>query len=177
MGNHRMYSKLVDDENDIIGLVAYAIYKQHKIEYIEKVRKDNNGVDPSEEALKNFIQSSSTDSQIRKYRAEASSILSEVVINVTREQINEAEREMQDTYQTKIREAVKAETPGKGQTIILNIVGTALFSVIITIVFIIGNFSERSSKYFADKVATEIQMEAKQQMPTDTIIQTVVDKR
>lgn len=169
MATHRMYSKIVDDENDIIGLVAYALYKQHKIEFFKKARIENNGNEPTEEAIRAFIQSSSTDSQIKKYRAEAESILSDVVINVTREQINQAEREMLDSYQTKIREAVKEETPGKGQTIFLNVVGTALFSVIITLVFIIGNFSERGTKYFADKVASEMQTDTNKTAATDSI--------
>lgn len=176
MATHRMYSKIVDDENDIIGLVAYALYKQHKIEFFKKARLDNDGDEPTEEAIKAFIQSSSTDSQIKKYRAEAEGILSDVVINVTREQINQTEREMLDSYQAKIRQAVKDETPGKGQTIFLNIIGTALFSVIITIIFIIGNFSERSTKYFADKVASEMQMEAKQAAPTDSISSAATNK-
>jgi len=169
MATHRMYSKIVDDENDIIGLVAYALYKQHKIEFFKKARIENNGDEPSEEAIRAFIQSSSTDSQIKKYRAEAESILSDVVINVTREQINQAEREMLESYQTKIREAVKKETPGKGQTIFLNVVGTALFSIIITIVFIIGNFSERGTKYFADKVASEMQTDTNHTIQIDSI--------
>ncbi len=172
-----MYSKIVDDANDIIGLVAYALYKQHKIEFFNKVRIENGGEEPSEEAIKAFIQSSSTDSQIKKYRAEAEGILSDVVINVTREQINQAEREMLDSYQAKIREAVKAETPGKGLTITLNVVGTALFSVLITLVFIIGNFSERGSKYFADKVASEMMNDTKQSMPTDSVPPSVSEKQ
>jgi superfamily II DNA or RNA helicase len=34
-----IFSKLVDDETDLIGLVAYCIYKNNKIGYIEKFKE------------------------------------------------------------------------------------------------------------------------------------------
>lgn len=35
-----IYSKLVEDDADIIGMVAYGIYKRHKIEFIDSIRKE-----------------------------------------------------------------------------------------------------------------------------------------
>lgn len=32
-----IYSKLVDDENDILGIIAYSLYKRQKIEYIRAI--------------------------------------------------------------------------------------------------------------------------------------------
>ena len=34
-----IYSKLVTSQDDVIGLLAYSIYKRHKIEYIEDFKK------------------------------------------------------------------------------------------------------------------------------------------
>lgn len=34
-----IFSKLVNAEDDVVGLLAYAIYKQQKIEYIEDFTK------------------------------------------------------------------------------------------------------------------------------------------
>lgn len=34
-----VYDKLVKSDNDIAGMVAYCIYKQHKIEFITKFKK------------------------------------------------------------------------------------------------------------------------------------------
>ncbi|MBD5243658.1 MAG: hypothetical protein HDS60_06200, partial [Barnesiella sp.] len=149
MATHRMYSLIVNDENDIVGLIAYALYKRHKIEFFNNVRA-NDGAEPTEEQIAAFIRSSSTASQIRNYRAEADGILADVVITVTQEQINQAEAEMLKDYEAKISEAVKKETPSNSKTIGLNILGTALFSVILTLIFIIGNFSERGTKQLAD---------------------------
>ena len=45
-----IFKKLVDDETDLIGLVAYGLYKNNKIEYLEKF-KDKNGREPTEDEL------------------------------------------------------------------------------------------------------------------------------
>ena len=38
MDKNFIYSKLVRDDDDIIGMVAYGIYKKHKIEFIESIK-------------------------------------------------------------------------------------------------------------------------------------------
>lgn len=171
MATHRMYSQIVNDENDIVGLIAYALYKQHKIEFFKEVRKANGGSEPTEDEIQAFIRSSSTSSQIKKYRAEANGILSDVVISVAQEQINQAESEMLHDYEEKISQSVKKETPGKWKTIWLNVAGTALFSVILTLIFIIGNFSERSTRQIADQMVEGLNKVLKTEMsvPSDTI--------
>lgn len=37
-----IYEKLVTSEDDVLGLIAYGMYKQHKIEFISKIKEDNN---------------------------------------------------------------------------------------------------------------------------------------
>ena len=49
-----IFSKLVDDETDLIGLVAYGIYKNNKIGYIEKF-KEKQGREPSEDELEHSM--------------------------------------------------------------------------------------------------------------------------
>ena len=167
-----MYSLIVKDDDDIIGLVAYALYKRHKIEFFNAARKANDGAEPSREAIIAFIQGASTESQINNYRDQAGSILMDVVVNVTEEQIRQASDEMLQNYEAKISEAVKRQTPNWVTTVGLNILGTFLFSVIITIVFIVGNFSERGTKSIADQVVTTLNSEERSATPiqsADTI--------
>lgn len=172
MATHRMYSNIVQSDDDIIGLVAYGLYKKHKIEFFNKVRKDKGGAEPSESEIAAFIQAASTESQIKTYRDQAERILMDVVANVTEEQIQQTSREMLESYETKIRDAVKKETPSWYNTVLLNIVGTFAFSLIITLIFVIGNFSERSTKIIADKVVSILNTETSEKTdpaPTDTI--------
>lgn len=172
MATHRMYSNTVQSDDDIIGLVAYGLYKKHKIEFFNKVRKDKGGAEPSESEIAAFIQAASTESQIKTYRDQAERILMDVVANVTEEQIQQTSREMLESYETKISNAVKKETPSWYNTVLLNIVGTFAFSLIITLIFVIGNFSERSTKSIADKVVSILNTETSEKtapVPTDTI--------
>ena len=79
---------------------------------------------------------------------------------------------MLESYETKISNAVKKETPSWYNTVLLNIVGTFAFSLIITLIFVIGNFSERSTKSIADKVVSILNTETSEKTapaPTDTI--------
>lgn len=75
-----IYKKLVNSEDDLIGLIAYGIYKKHKIEFIEQIQEEYKR-EPTDEECSSFFISSTTDSQIIKYRNDASSLLSEVVAN------------------------------------------------------------------------------------------------
>lgn len=61
-----IFKKLVDDETDLIGLVAYGLYKNNKIEYLEKF-KDKNGREPTEDELELFNEHSCTDSSLHNY--------------------------------------------------------------------------------------------------------------
>lgn len=167
-----MYSNIVQSDDDIIGLVAYGLYKKHKIEFFNKIRKDNNGAEPSESEIATFIQSASTESQVKSYRDQAAKILMDLVANVAEEQIQQESREMLESYEKKISNAVKKETPSWYATLGLNVLGTFAFSIIITLIFVIGNFSERSTKSIADKVVSILNTETSEKTdpaPTDTI--------
>ncbi|WP_163444538.1 hypothetical protein [Flavobacterium columnare] len=37
-----IYSEIIEDENDMIGHIAYSLYKSNKISYIEQFKADNN---------------------------------------------------------------------------------------------------------------------------------------
>jgi len=60
-----IYSKLVSSPEDVIGLLAYSIYKQHKIEFIEDFKK-KKGYAPTDADIEGFIMSSVTQSQLEK---------------------------------------------------------------------------------------------------------------
>ena len=150
-----MYSNIVKTDEDIIGLVAYALYKKQKIAFYNKVRKET-GEEPTEADINAFILNSSTESQIDSFREQAGRILMDLVANVTEEQIKQASDEMLQNYEEKICAAVKKETPSWIKTVGLNILGAFAFSILVTIVFILGNFSEKFAKEVADGITTEV---------------------
>lgn len=69
-----IYKELVSADDDLVGLIAYGIYKKHKIEFITKIKREQ-GREPSDEECKSFFAASTTDSQLRNYRSQAETML------------------------------------------------------------------------------------------------------
>lgn len=97
-----IYEQLVKSEDDLVGLIAYAIYKKHKIEFITKIKEEEHR-EPTEEECSAFFKASTTESQLAKYRNDAESILSDVVANTVNEELKSFEGEMLADYETRIK--------------------------------------------------------------------------
>lgn len=150
MEKNFIYSKLVRDDDDIIGMVAYGFYKKHKIEFIESVKKKHNR-EPNQEEWHAFAISSNTDSQLEKYIAQADSTIASFVLNTAGEQIKNSERLMLEQYQANI----KSVLPSNWKTVGLSVLGSFIFSAVITLALILGAFSEKDKANLVDKVVGE----------------------
>ena len=53
-GTYEIYLE-VEDENDLIGHIAYSLYKSNKIKYIEQYKEKNGGTTPKESDLEIFF--------------------------------------------------------------------------------------------------------------------------
>ncbi len=62
-----MYDLLVNDNNDIVGLFAYILYKQEKIAYIKKVNK-NKSIQDKDAEIKKWKETKCTSTVINNYR-------------------------------------------------------------------------------------------------------------
>lgn len=137
-----IYSKLVSSEDDIEGMIAYSIYKRHKIEFITNYKEQHEGNAPSDKDMESFFISSTTDSQLEKYKERAGSLLSETVVSMAGDQIDHYEDEMLRDYEKHIKKCL----PSSGKTILLNMVATLLFSLILGIGYFIVSTSEKKTK-------------------------------
>lgn len=135
-----IYEKLVRSENDLVGLVAYGIYKKHKIEFITKI-KEESAREPDDVECNAFFISSTTDSQLNKYRNDAESLLSEMVMTASGKEIEEYEIEMLKDYQKAIRKALPSNT----ESVLLSVLAAFLFSVIASLFFFLGGTSEKAT--------------------------------
>ena len=59
-----IYEKLVENENDIIGHIAYALYKADKIKYIRSFESMHGAGHFNEEDLQHFHEISCIDNNI-----------------------------------------------------------------------------------------------------------------
>lgn len=63
-----IFSKLVEGPDDLLGLLAYGLYKQQKIEHIKLYKNKHEGVGPTDNELVNFHELSSSPIQIENYK-------------------------------------------------------------------------------------------------------------
>lgn len=143
-----IYSKLITGKDDVVGMLAYSIYKQHKIEFIEdfKVKK---GKAPEDSDLEYFIISSIAPSQLAKYRESACAILSENVAAAVQDELSRIDIDFQKSIDSVVKRhadsvetAVEKHSSSNWKTICLNMASSFLFSVILVIVFILGYTTE-----------------------------------
>lgn len=92
-----LYTEIVEDENDMIGHIAYSLYKTSKIEFIKNFKKNNDERLPTEQELETFHLVSSTN--IPAFRIHAEQVLSNFTDITLRESIEEIEIQMLTTQQ------------------------------------------------------------------------------
>lgn len=166
-----IYSKLVSSEDDVIGLIAYGIYKKHKIEFITKIKEEQHR-EPTEEECGSFFASSTTESQLNNYRIQAETMLSEMVGNIANEELRRYEDDMLRNYKREITSCLNEMTskfPSNAKTFGLSIaagfVSAFLFAVIAGLFYFIGETSDRSAHDRVEKM-----IEKALDVPSDSIL-------
>lgn len=154
-----IYEKLVKSEDDLIGLIAYAIYKKHKIEFITSI-KEKEGREPTTDECKIFFNASTTESQLAKYRNDAQSILSDVVANTTNEELEHYEQEMLADYEKKIKKCM----PPWWYNVICSVIASFIFSGLGIFLYYLGITQKSSTPQ-----KLEINISTNDSIPTSTI--------
>ncbi len=98
-----IYRRLVTAPDDIVGIVAYARYKQQKIEWIAAFKELHDGRDPDDSELAPFHSTTNTDTALQGYRLQAKELLDEWT-SKTLDQINE---QMNAAYTDQLQEEVR----------------------------------------------------------------------
>ncbi len=159
-----IYAKLVSADDDVVGLIAYGIYKKHKIEFITKI-KDEQGREPTDEECSSFFAASTTDCQLNNYRSQAETMLSEMVGNIANEELTHYESEMLQNYKKEISSCLPSNGKTFGISILAGVVSTLLFTLIAGIFYFIGETSDRSTRS-----KTKELMENVYKVPSDSIM-------
>lgn len=157
-----IYEKLVTAENDLVGLIAYGIYKKHKIEYITRI-KEESGREPTDDECRSFFAFSTAPSQLANYRSQAETMLLETVGNIANEELERYESDMLRNYKKEIASCI----PSNGKTFLTSIcagiISTLLFTLIAGLFYFMGETSDRSTRN-----KTKELMETIHEMPADS---------
>lgn len=128
-----IYSKIVLDEADIIGYVAYSLYKQEKIEFIQTF-KSQHGNEPTDAELQTFHALTNTDTRIKSYRSQAENILADFSTEI----LTNETAQIQAVYDNQLLDELKKSRPfwrGVGESILSNFFSLGIIGLILMILW------------------------------------------
>ncbi len=153
-----IYSRLVEDRNDIIGHIAYSIYKKDKIDFIEKKKSDNIPI--TDDVLKCFHDNSSLNSSLESYKMKAEIVMNGFIENTINVAISEIEEGLKENNTEIIKETIRPLTPSFWNSFKLNfwagLASAFAFALILaTIAFILQNQGSQFKFFSIEKAAIE----------------------
>lgn len=93
MSYNYIYKELVQDNSDAVGIFAYAIYKQHKIDFINKIQLDESR-EPTDEELNSFHRSSMA--HIEGYRIQGEALIANFLTESLAQRVNNIEKDVEN---------------------------------------------------------------------------------
>ncbi len=131
---HRTYAVFVLDKDDMVGHVAYALYKRDKLDFCESVR-ERHVRDATSTELDAFIHAANLPMRIQAYRAEAESALEamcEASLEVT---FGQAQAAMDAELVRQLKE-VKSWWRAVGENLVANLLAIAVTTLLVVLVYV-----------------------------------------
>lgn len=168
-----IYKQLVSDEKDVVGHVAYALYKSSKIEYIEKFKQEHCGNQPSEADLKPFHDMSCTPSSIDRYKTKAIEITRNFLDTTLAETVKQIEQDYaanQDRHLESIIEPLKPMEKKKQfwWGVLQSVLGAFFFAIIVAAFIFITSYNKSDDGVKAGSKIEQF-VEPQETKPNDTI--------
>lgn len=143
-----IYSHLVNGENDIVGHIAYSLYKSEKIAFIERFKEENNGKEPDENDLKPFHDSTCIPNRLSGYHLQASVLLKDFIDYTVAATLQEAENEVRKNYMDNMRtifdeKTSKIKPKGFFHGVFQSIVGAICFALLVSVFLFFLTFSKQ----------------------------------
>lgn len=130
---HTAYTSLVQGTDDLVGLVAYSLYKQDKLEFINKHHEDT-GTAPSDGEVMAFCRTSTLNGPVSAYRTKATYLLSEMYDGLMEESVAEIEEQ----YRSEMVAELKKTHPfwgGVWQNLMAGLLSWAIVGFVILILY------------------------------------------
>ncbi len=131
---HTTYSTLVEDPNDLVGLIAYSLYKRDKLDFIER-HKATAGCVPTPDELQVLYQLVNTPGQIEALRTRSATLLEQVTEVV----LEDAFQKMEQDYQVKLIAELKVPKSfwrAVSENIVANIGAAALVALVLVLLYL-----------------------------------------
>lgn len=161
-----MYSHLVTEKYDLSGIIAYGIYKEEKVKFIQQYANEHNGATPSDEDLHTFH--TCAELRMNAYREQADSLLEIFSNQIISEYKNDIDSEVKSDYcnniklaieETKLKETIESHKPsGFWYGVWQSTVGAFIFMIAMCALMFLLHFNSSSySITFGGNGQTDIQ--------------------
>lgn len=128
--SHQTFKKLVEDDADFIGMVAYTIYKKDKLDWIAQFKARNNGIEPTYADISaGFNVASDSAAKIAAYRSMAETKLNEFMDNTLAEEISDYRTSILQEETIKKLDKLNTDTITKLDTVKTRGAGDVWFNV------------------------------------------------
>lgn len=134
--SHNTYGLFVKDETDLIGLVAYSLYKSHKIAFLAQ-QHDRTGKRATQEEVDTFCSVYNTAPQVEMLRDRASDLL-EVMTGAL---LQDAVQHINSEYDKKLVAELK-EGQGWWKSLGQGVVGNFVFAGLLALLLFIAMSSQ-----------------------------------
>jgi len=148
-----IYSKLVNEDSDLIGHIAYSLYKKSKVEYIKNHKTDGNPLTDSE--LIPFNKFSSTDSSVDSYRIKAELLLQGFIDNVLDEELDSYKEQAINQQADILKNIINPLTSGFWKSVLAGLLSAFIFALILAAIAFILQFNNSTIDVVVKKDNTE----------------------
>lgn len=131
---HTTYSALVEDPNDLVGLIAYSLYKREKLDFVEAQHTKHGRVLTSDE-LQVFYQLVNMPAQVEALRTRSATLLEQVTEAV----LEEAVEQLENDYKAKLTAELKIHKNfwrAVGENVVANLVAAGLIALSVLVLYV-----------------------------------------
>lgn len=127
MSRHQTFTKLVTDDKDFVGMVAYTIYKNEKLDWIAQFKAQNSNREPTEMELRQFNLTTDSDLRIQQYRQMAETSVNNFVRETIGDELTQYQVAVRDD--AIVKAAKKGFWQGIGENVLAGIIGAAIVTL------------------------------------------------
>lgn len=154
MSKHQTFTKLVTDDKDFVGMVAYTIYKNEKLDWIAKFR-EKNGREPNATEIEQFNLATDSELKTQYYRDLAEERVNDFIDSATIAELTEYKMRLRDDAIVKATK--KSFWQGVGENLFAGIIGAAIVTFVQLAIWV---YQVKDNPEFKKQATEQIQQSA-----------------
>ena len=168
-----IYKQLVKNESDILGNIAYSLYKADKIKFIEDFKAKNGGKEPTEADFQPFHNTCCMDANIKRYNMQAINILQGFLDDT----LSSTTKQIENDFRKELSEITgKVTWKSFFWNVFQSVVGAFVFMLLMCCIIFLFKFSEHQYT-FTIGGSGSAKLEMVKSTPNDTIVSPIQQKK